>query len=179
MVQSLDGETWLPVKGYENLYEVSNLGRVKSLPKKGFCRNSTHLLRQRDNGFGYKICQLMKNGKRRVISTHRLVAIAFIPNPDNKKQVNHKDGNKYNNHYSNLEWCTNSENQLHKFRVLGAKANGGKQKRKILCCGTKTIYPSAYHASRATGINRGNIFNVASDCYGFKTAGGYHWKFVL
>lgn len=178
MVQSLEGEIWLPITGYEGLYEVSNFGRVKSLPKVGF-RHNAQLLKQRDNGDGYKICQLMKNGKRRTISTHRIVATAFLPNPECKQQVNHKDGDKYNNHSSNLEWCTSSENQIHKFRVLGVKSNGGKAKRKIICCETKIIYPSSYHASRATGISRCNIFNVASHYYGFKTAGGYHWKFVV
>ena len=178
-MQELSGEIWKPVKGYEGLYEVSNFGRVRSLPKLGFYnKNNTRLLKQRDNGFGYKICQFMKDGKRHTMATHRAVALSFVANPQGKKQVNHIDGDKSNNNWVNLEWCTNSENQLHKFRTLGVKASGGKPKREVICCETGIKYPSAHDAYRATGINRGNIFNVAAHRYGFKTAGGYHWEFA-
>lgn len=176
MVQSLEGEAWRPLKGYEGLYEVSNFGRVKSLSKPG--NYSEKLLKQRDNGFGYYICQLMKDGKRRTMAAHRAVAFAFIPNPDKKQQVNHKDGNRRNNVVDNLEWCSNSENQLHKFRVLGYKAPG-RAKRKIICCETGIVYNCAKDAATALGLNKGNIFSVASHRYGFRTAGGYHWEFVV
>ena len=176
MVQSLEGEQWKPVRGFEGLYEVSTTGRIKSLPKVG--SRCEKLLKQRDNGFGYLICQFMKNNKRITMSTHRAVALAFIPNPDNKKQVNHKDGNRHNNSVENLEWCTNSENQLHKFHVLGYKCPS-RAKRKVVCCETGIVYSCAYSASRATGVSRCNIFNVASHYYGFRTAGGFHWEFVV
>lgn len=177
MIVSLEKEVWMPIKGYEGLYEVSNHGRIRSLPKRGFYK--TALLKQRDNGFGYKICILTKNNKRRTFMVHRIVAEAFLPNTKNKKQVNHIDGNKYNNNLDNLEWCTNSENQLHKFRTLGCEAHGGKPKREIVCRETGIKYSSAYDASRLTGINRSNIFSVASRKYGYKTAGGFHWDFVV
>ena len=170
-------EIWKPIVGYEGLYEVSNYGQVKSLTKKGFNKKPA-LLRQRDNGYGYMICQLLKNNKRRTMATHRIVAMAFVPNPDNKPQVNHKDGDKYNNVPSNLEWCTNSENQVHKFRVLKCESHGGHPKRKVICCENGMEYESSYHAARATGISKGCIFNTARGTYGYKTAGGYHWKFV-
>ena len=178
MVQSLAGETWKQVPGYEGLYEVSNLGRVKSLGRPR-CLRGGRILKQQDNGFGYLLCQLCKAGKRRMASTHRLVAAAFIPNPDDKPQVNHKDGCKHNNRADNLEWCTNSENQLHKFRVLGCKSYGGPKKHKVICCETGVVYASAYDAQRATGIRRANISNVAFHRYGFRTAGGYHWEFMV
>ena len=178
MAQSLEGEIWKPIINYEGLYEVSNLGRVKTLTKPGFSFKP-RLLRQRDNGFGYMQCQLMKNGKRNMMTVHRLVAQAFVPNPENKPQINHKDGDKRNNAVDNLEWCTNSENQIHKFRVLGIKSKGGRPKRKIICCETAIVYESAYDASNATGIHRGSISSVANHRCGYKTAGGLHWEFVV
>ena len=108
-------EIWKPVACYEGLYEVSNLGRVKSLGRidRFYRRWKSCILKPHTVGKNYLAVSLSNGGKVRSIRIHRLVAEAFIPNPSNKPQVNHKDGNKANNAASNLEWSTNSENQLH------------------------------------------------------------------
>lgn len=109
-------EYWKPVLGYEGLYEVSNLGRVKSLDRwvKGIY-NSVQLkrgkiIKPRKTWDNYIVVNLSKDGKMKTVKVHRLVAQAFLPNPDNLPQVNHKDEDKNNNTVDNLEWCTNLYN---------------------------------------------------------------------
>lgn len=97
-IENLDGEIWKDIDGYEGHYRISNFGRVYSI-KSGI------LLKQK-NKRGYLEVGLCKNGKHRYMQTHRLVALNFIPNPENLPNVNHKDENKQNNCVSNLEWCT-------------------------------------------------------------------------
>ena len=104
-------EIWKPIKDYEGLYEVSNLGRVKSL--KRFHHQREQILKNKLTKDGYYEIALLKNSKYKYIRIHRIVAQTFIPNEMNKKEVNHKDGNKLNNCVDNLEWCTSSENQKH------------------------------------------------------------------
>ena len=108
MIENLDGEIWRTVPDYEN-YQISNFGRVKSLWKSkakilkpAFCN-------------GYLRVDLCKDGKQKLFRVHRLIAQAFIPNPEGKPQVNHKDGHPMNNYVENLEWATSSENQRHAF----------------------------------------------------------------
>ena len=106
MEKIMENEAWKPVVGYEDLYEVSNLGRVWSVKKNIFRK----LRKDRD---GYLVVDLCKNGKKEWPQVHRLVAKAFIPNPENLPQVNHKDEDKTNNQVSNLEWCTPEQNNNH------------------------------------------------------------------
>ena len=94
-------EEWKPVENYEDLYWVSNLGNVKNK------RKDKKLSINLD---GYYVVNLSKNGKSKIFTVHRLVAQAFIPNPDNLPQVNHKDENKLNNNVDNLEWCNSNYN---------------------------------------------------------------------
>ena len=97
-------EVWRDVPGYEGKYQVSNTGQVRSLNY--MHTGKTKILKQDTSKRGYKRVILSKNGKVKAYSVHRLVAIAFIPNPNNWPQVNHKDENPANNFYKNLEWCT-------------------------------------------------------------------------
>lgn len=108
-------EVWKSIKGYDGLYEVSNYGRVKSLPKAKHSRKSEMILKLRKHP--YKCVNLCKEGKISTKSVHRLVAEAFIPNPYNKPAVNHIDCNPSNNNVSNLEWVTFLENQMHSRRL--------------------------------------------------------------
>lgn len=107
-------EIWKDIKGYEELYQVSNLGRVKSLPKSG--KNNAilkeRILKLRINDNGYCIVDLYKNKSRKVKKVHRLVMESFIG--ENKYlDIKHKDGNKQNNKLENLEYCTRQENMIH------------------------------------------------------------------
>lgn len=98
---------WKPIKDYEDLYMVSNTGLIKSLHW-----NKEKLLKQviRNNNYPYYFVGLLKDGKRKYFAIHRLVAMMFIPNPNNYEQVDHLDGNKLNNNVENLEWVTPKEN---------------------------------------------------------------------
>ena len=107
-------EIWKPVVGFEGLYEVSNKGRVKGTRRRG-CREK--VLEGHPDRKGYKCLCLYKNGKHKNSKMHRLVATAFIPNPENKPFVNHIDGNVANNNVENLEWVTPSENITHAYRI--------------------------------------------------------------
>lgn len=119
-------EIWRKIEGFEK-YEVSNLGRVRSLDYKH--TGETKVLRPILNRYGYLRINLYKNSKLCSRSIHRLVAQAFILNPENKQQVNHIDANKQNNIVSNLEWCTNLENMQHA-RDMGLLKLTDEQKKK-------------------------------------------------
>ena len=119
----IQDEVWKDIEGYEGLYQVSTCGNIKSLAKprkngNGRCYiQKEKLLKQSFTSTGYKKVELYKDGKRKSFKVHRLVAIAFISNPDNKPEVNHIDGNKINNNIDNLEWVTSSENTIHAYET--------------------------------------------------------------
>lgn len=120
---------------------------------------------------GYKRILIRDNGRERTVFVHRLVALAFVPNPNNKPQVNHKDGNKANNRPENLEWVTLAENMRHRSKVLKTYP-----KRSILCVDLGVIFESVSDASKEMGINRANIAECASGKR--KTAGGFKWAYL-
>lgn len=167
-------EVWKDIKGYEGLYQISNLGRVKSLSRIVVFRGRERLqketiLREATSRKGYSLVSLQKEGTAKTQKVHRLVAKAFIPNQQNYPQVNHKDENKKNNCVDNLEWCDCKYNNNYGLRT-------SKISKKVLQIETGIIYPSVSEAHRKTKIDTANISGV---CLGkIKTAGGYHWKYV-
>ena len=154
-------EKWKDVVSYEGLYQISNFGRVKGKHR---------IKSQQDNGKGYLMVRLNKNGKSRWHLVHRLVAKAFIENPENKPTVNHIDGNRKNNKFNNLEWATYSENNLHSYRSNGRKSALAVP---IYCIETGKIYKSSYDASKDTGIPQSSINRCANGI--FKSTNGTHW----
>lgn len=159
---------WKSIDGYDGLYEVSNTGEVKSLLK-------DRLLKPSNTTRGYLEVTLTKNKTHNKFKVHRLVAHAFLINPENKKCVNHIDGDKHNNFVSNLEWCSDSENREHAYR---------RELRKMATQTEVEMYSSdgifinkfnsMSEASRKTGINVGNISRCCNSSN--RTARGYVFK---
>lgn len=138
----MESEIWLPVPGYETLYEASSYGKVRSLERKR--RNGATVKGRILKGCpskGYLRHTLHKDGKQKTPSAHRVVAITFIDNPNDLPSVNHKDGVKTNNVASNLEWCTPKDNTQHAIKVLGQRRPLDSE--KCLICG------KIFHAWRA------------------------------
>ena len=172
-------EIWKDIPQYEGLYMVSNLGRVKSLPKLR-CK-SEKILKNKITKDGYYETSLSKNGKAKYIRTHRLVAIAFIENVFNKDQVNHIDGNKLNNCVDNLEWCTLQENKEHAIRTglqdfIGNKNPKAKSVIQYDLDNREIArFKTLREAMKCTGVLENKISSVCN--HHNKTAGGYIWKF--
>lgn len=162
------GKEWRTVSRYPQ-YEVSNDGEVRHIGK-----TKVRVLKQNPRT-GYMQITLWSadRGGCKTIRVHRLVAEAFIENPHGKRCINHKDGNRTNNCVENLEWCTNSENDIHKTYVLG---HNRIQPKAILCVESGITYPSSTVAGKALGIDRKNINKVTNGKR--ETAGGYHWRWA-
>jgi hypothetical protein len=164
-------EIWRDIKNYEGIYEVSNLGRIKSISRNGTIKENRIL--KPNKVMGYSQVGLQKYGTRKYKKIHRLVAEAFIPNPENKKEVNHKDGNKTNNCVDNLEWVTTSENQLHSYYELKNNIKSVIQ----LSLNNEIIkeWESIAKVEQELKISNADICKC---CKGKrKTAGGYKWRY--
>ena len=183
-------EEWRDVAGYEGLYQVSNFGEVKSMPREISYINRygykttvktiekkmtpSNVGRGWMNKCGYLSVMLTINGKQKRVGVHRLVAQAFIPNPDNKPQVNHIDGNKHNNKVDNLEWVTREENMqhaAHKLKCLSSMWSPDP----VLCVETGKKYKSISEAARELGLNRRTLTYYINKG---KPYCGYHWDLV-
>lgn len=164
-------EIWRPIENFPN-YEVSNYGRIKNVL-------SGNILSPYKNENGYMIISLHNgSGNNRKYRVHRLVAEAFIPNPNNYPIINHKDENKSNNHVSNLEWCNKSYNALYGSTQSKLRAHKIQPIQMIDNSTGEVIkeFDSIKSASELTGIHRGYISNV---CRGkHKTAHGYIWRYI-
>lgn len=166
-------EVWKDIKNYEGLYQISNLGRVKSFPRKGTQTKEERILKYKYDKKGY-CCVSLHNKKPKPFKVHRLVAMAFIENKEGKVQVNHIDGDKKNNRVDNLEWCTNGENQKHAYKI-GLQKSTRKKKIKQYDLNNNFIkmWESITQASKELNIKRENI---SACCRGKqKTTCGYIW----
>jgi len=192
-------EEWRPVKGYEGLYEVSNTGFVRSVDRISINKNGIrkklkgkelfftiskvdakgHLPRAR--------VQLWKDNKATLQAVHRLVAIAFIPNPEGKETVNHKDGNPLNNSVENLEWASYSENQKHAYEtgLMKIKRNYfPKNSRKVIAyheiTGEEIICDSCHQMAERIGACHQRISQCAkeNEGVGYSTCRGYVIKYL-
>ena len=159
-------EEWKAIEEYDGRYEVSSFGRVRSL------KREQRILKA--DCFGrYLQVGLYKNGVIKKKKVHRLVATAFIPNPENKPQVNHIDGNTKNNNIDNLEWTTAQENVKHSNRTL-KRGKGRKIKQRDRQGNLLNVWTNAYQASESTGICRRNINSCCNGSY--HSAGEFVWE---
>lgn len=182
-------EEWKPIVGYEGLYLVSSLGRIRSLDRRVRTKGGAmvvrkgRLLKQIVNIDGYLTVMLCKNGSQRIWRVHRIVAIAFLPNPCGYNIVNHKDRNPSNNAVSNLEWCDIAYNVTYDGARKRSSETRYKNKKSFkqvaqydMSDNLVAIYDSTASAARLTGCHQGAISN---NCIGrTKSAGGFRWKYA-
>lgn len=172
-------QIWKPIEGYEGYYEVSNFGQIKSIQRKVSRGNNYKPVAERilklSNNKGYQTVALSKDGKVKYCQVHRLVAKAFIPNPDGLLYVNHKDENPSNNRVDNLEWCTKSyNNSYNKVRIKAAIS-----KRKPVLQYDKQgnfirEWTHAREAAEILGLSKRAIYEC---CKGrSKSSGGFIWR---
>ena len=183
-------EIWKDIKGYENIYQISNLGNVKALYRNNKnVYSKEHYIKCEWCYNGYGRVTLTKDKKVKRFLVHRLVAMAFIPNPYSKPCVNHIDGNKRNNNVNNLEWCSYRENTIHAIEnnlipheslVKRGLIGANKRKKEVVMFDKhKNIigkFESACEIEKRYNIDKSLISNV---CLGKqKTSHGYYFKYV-
>ena len=169
-------EIWKPIPGFQGRYEASSLGRLRSVPG----RKSGSILSQSSDGHGYlKVTVYERIGCRKSVYVHRLIALAFLPNPQCLPCVNHKDEDKMNNCVSNLEWCTqeyniNYGNRTQKVQEKTWKPVGKYDKEGNLLA----TYPSVYAAAEANGVYWRFLKKVAQGQPHHLTAKGYVYRYL-
>lgn len=177
-------EEWRPVVGYEGYYEVSNLGRIRSLdrvcslnskimPKRTY---RGKILVQRVTKDGYCTLLLCKDGYHRGVRVHRIVAQAFIPNPNNLPHINHKNEIKNDNRVENLEWCDSKYNENYGTKPLRVSISKSIPCIAISPRGETMWFAGINIAGRITGFNHRNIHRAIVG--GRKTCGGFMWKYA-
>ena len=153
------------IKGYEGLYAVTSCGKVWSYRTDRFIKPDV-------TPKGYLTVRLCKDGENRKCRVHRLVAEAFIPNPDNKPEINHRDEVKCHNHVGNLEWVTSAENANYGTRLNRISE---KKAKPVVCVELERVYKSATEAAGELGLFQGNIVRcLKGRC---ERCGGYHWRY--
>ena len=165
-------EVWKKVTDFPK-YSVSNLGRVRNDEKGSILK--PFKIGGKNNQY-YAVDMWPKKS----IRVHRLVASAFIPNPDHKREVNHIDGDHFNNAVNNLEWVTGSENCIHAYRTLNRKKFFGAENvtsKKVLRVEDGHVFDSLQEAAKASGVKYHSLISRALKDE-FRTAGGYHWKYA-
>ena len=183
-------EEWRDIKDYKNLYQISSLGRVKSLrrtvkSKNGYRTVNEKILKPRKKRNGYLQLLLSNEGKRTTMLVHRLVCEAFLHNPLNLPQINHKNEIKEDNRVENLEYCdarynNNFGTRNERAGISISKAKKGvfntKHSKAVKCLETGKIYPSLSEVNRQFGFSSGHI----CECCNSKRniCGGYHWCYV-
>lgn len=180
-MKNLENEVWKDIAGYEGYYQVSNFGNVRSLDREDIRNNGVKrnlkgkLMNPRLDKDGYIVINFCKEGIKKTHKIHRLVAIAFLPNPSNLPEVNHKDEDKKNNYVNNLEWCSTKYNINYGSRN---ERSAQKRRKKVNQFSKEgnliNTFNSIREASIATGIDEKWISNCY--CKKQKTAGGYIWK---
>jgi hypothetical protein len=179
-------EEWRPVKNYEKYYMVSNFGNVKALKREWVQRHYSNsvshyvkeekLMKLQEQRNGYLVIGLKKEGKQIKKLVHRLVAEAFLENPNNYKYINHIDGDPKNNNVKNLEWCTQSYNIQYAYN-MNRKIPPNEKKVEQVDAKTNQriqVYRSAAEAERITGFN-----NISACCRGVRQmAGGCKWRYI-
>lgn len=175
----MDIEIWKPIENYPN-YDVSNMGRVRNNKTMKVLKPYKTGGNNKSERYYYVALYQGTANSRKNFRVHRLVAETFIPNPSNKREVNHKDGDKFNNVVSNLEWCSRSENMKHAIRALGAIRHSGAENgkaKKVIRIEDGQIFGCLTDAAHACGLmDHASI----SACLNGRcsTAGGFHWKLV-
>lgn len=187
-------EIWKDIAGYEGYYQVSNLGRVKSLNRKIISGKGNRftvgemILKQTSDGRGYLNVGLTNQHGRKGFRVHKLVALAFVPNPNNYKEINHKDEDKTNNRADNIEWCSRLYNcnygsrneRISKSRIGRTGLQSNCPCVPIVQYDKQMNYIAEYDciadAERATGVDATNIWEASTGNRGRKTAGGFIWK---
>lgn len=177
-------EKWKDICGYEGIYQVSNLGRIKRLETntcygKGNYYRAEHLVSVNERGNGYLRCHLSKNGKTKCFNVHRLVAIAFIENPTNLPTVNHIDEDKTDNRDWNLEWATMSyQNQY----GVGAINRNKAKEMPIMQMDMDDNYIKTWNSikevSEALNLNPSTVVCVCKNKRRYKSTGGYKFKYM-
>lgn len=176
-------EQWVDISGYKGLYKVSNLGNIMACKKDWVVFNTTKMhkkskiIKPQIDKDGYPYVHLWNKGTQKFFHIHRLIAEAFIPNPENKSQVNHKNGIKTDNRVENLEWNTAAENIIHAFKVLKRKPSSQKP---VKCVETGKTYKTITEAAKDYNITPGTLCGALANRvikgYTITTAGGVHWE---